>query len=193
VLSAGATLRGVVIAGDDGHGIPNARIMREARGGGASAQPANAGTVTREDGSFELDGVPAGPVSLTIAAGEFHPKIEAGITASEGAQLGPVTISLTRLAPGEEPTLELVGIGVQLTADGDTLRVLHVYPGGGGALSGIVEGDRVIAVDGLLVTDLGIDGAIAKIRGVEGTTVAITLLRGERTVPLVVVRKKLRA
>ncbi|HEX4422736.1 MAG TPA: sigma-70 family RNA polymerase sigma factor [Kofleriaceae bacterium] len=192
-LSTGATLRGTVVASDDGTPIGYARIMREAVGGGASAQPSNAGTVTRADGTFELTGLPAGPVSITIGAGEFHPKIEAGMTASDGATLGPVTIALTRLAAGEQPTIELVGVGIALAADADALVVQRVIAGGGAEAAGIVVGDHVTAVDGAPVAPLGVDGAVAKIRGVAGTTVAITLRRGDQTVQLVVQRRKLKA
>ena len=45
--------------------IAYARVMREARGGGASIEPANAGTVTRADGTFELTGIPAGPLAIS--------------------------------------------------------------------------------------------------------------------------------
>jgi hypothetical protein len=193
VVTAGATLRGRVVAAAGGAGIPYARIMRETRGGGASAQPANAGTVTRVDGSFELTGLPPGPVSITVAAGGYHPKIEAGFTAVDGAQLGPLTIALTPLAEGEQPSLELVGIGAQLSADGDSLVVGAVYPGSGAAAAGLVAGDRVIAVDGVPVDQLGLEGAVARIRGLVGTTVSVTLRRGDQSVVLVVERRKLRA
>jgi len=192
-VSAGATVRGTVVSRADGKPLPRARVMREAIGGGASAQPANAGTVTREDGTFELTGIPPGPVSLTIGAGDFHPRIEAGLTATDGATLGPLTIALAPLAPGETPTLELVGIGCQLAPDGDALRVVRVIAGGGAEAAGIVAGDHVIAVDGTPVTDLGIDGSIARIRGNPGTTVAIVIVRGDRTVPLMVERRPLKA
>jgi RNA polymerase sigma factor (sigma-70 family) len=192
-LSAGAILRGVVVASEDGKPLGYARIMREAKGGGASAQPANAGTVTRSDGTFELTGIPPGPLSISIGAGGYHPRIEAAMTAADGQTLGPITIALTRLGDGEQPTLELVGIGTALSADGDALRVDRVIAGSGAEAAGIVAGDHVIAVDGAPVAPLGVDGAVAKIRGAAGTTVAITLRRGDQTVQLVVQRRKLHA
>ncbi|MGE0549225.1 MAG: sigma-70 family RNA polymerase sigma factor [Kofleriaceae bacterium] len=192
-VTTGATLRGRVVASDDAAGLKYARVMREAPGGGASPQPANAGTVTRADGSFELTGIPPGPLSVTVAAGGFHPKVEAGMTASDGATLGPITIALTRLGEGETPSLELVGIGVKLAADGDALRVDGVFEGGGAHAAGIVMGDRIIAVDGVSVTKLGVDGSVAKIRGTIGTTVQITLSRDGKPLPLVVERRKMRA
>jgi len=192
VVTAGATLRGTVVTADGASPIAYARVRRESREGGASAQPANAGTVTRSDGTFELTGIPPGPLSVFAAAGGFHPKIEAGMTASDGGTLGPLTIALVKLAPGEQPSLELVGIGIQFAADGDTLRVDRVIAGGGAAAAGIVAGDRIVAVDGLPASDLGVDGAVAEIRGVAGTTITVTLRRGEQLVPLVVERRKLR-
>jgi hypothetical protein len=190
VVSAGATLKGIVVSAADGKPLQWARVMREAIFAGASAQPSNAGTVTRADGSFELTGLPPGPISITVAYGEFHPKIEAGITATDGAVIGPITIALTPLKPGEEPKLELVGIGVRFSADGDTLRVDAVIDGGGAQLAGIVAGDKVVRVDGTPVTELGIDGAVARIRGIAGTTVRIALARGPE---LVVERRPLKA
>jgi len=191
-VTVGGTLRGVVQAADNGQGIPYARVMREARGGGASAQPANAGTVTRADGTFELTGIPAGSISITIGADGFNPKIEAGMSVDDGGTIGPITFAMSRLVAGQEPQIELVGIGVALTADGDSLLVTKIFDGGGKA-AGIVVGDRVVAVDGASVTDLGMDGAIAKIRGVEGTTVSVTLKRDDQLVQLLVTRRKIRA
>jgi RNA polymerase sigma factor (sigma-70 family) len=193
VVSTGATLRGVVVDAADDKPLRFARVVREARSGGASVQPANAGTVTRDDGTFELTGIPPGPLSISVAAGGFHPRIEAAMTASDGAALGPLTIALTALAEGEQATVELVGIGAQLSADGDALLVGRVIAGSGAEAAGIVVGDHIVAVDGLPVAPLGVDGTIAKIRGVAGTTVAVTIRRGDQTVQLVVERRKIKA
>ncbi|HTJ44601.1 MAG TPA: sigma-70 family RNA polymerase sigma factor [Kofleriaceae bacterium] len=192
-LSAGATLRGTVVSKADGKGVPYARVMREAPGGGASAQPANAGTVTRTDGTFELTGIPPGPVSITVGAGDFHPRIEAGMTATDGAELGPITIALTPLGKDEQPTLELVGIGVALAPDGDALKVTRVIEGGGAEAAGVVVGDHIVAVDGAPVTAIGLEGAIARIRGNPGTTVVITLAREAKMIPLTIERRAIKS
>jgi protocatechuate 3,4-dioxygenase beta subunit len=191
VVDAGATVRGVVTSARDGTPIRYARVTRETFGvgAGASVQPANAGTVTRDDGSFQLTGVPAGRMSLTIAAETFNPMIVGGLLAVEGQTLGPIAIALMPL-DGKPPKLELVGIGLALVPDGDTLRVDRVFEGGSAASAGIVLGDRVSAIDGVPVTELGLDGAIAMIRGIEGTSVRIALLRAP-PVELTVVRRTL--
>jgi hypothetical protein len=190
-LSAGATLRGTVVDAGQ-HPIGYARIAREANSGGASVQPANAGTLTRPDGTFELTGIPPGPLSITVTAAGYHPRIESGMTASDGATLGPLTIALTRLAEGEQPSTELVGIGIVLVADGDELRVDRVITGGGAEAAGIVVGDRVTAIDGLPVAPLGVDGTVSRIRGVAGTPITVTVHRGDQLIQLLVTRRKLR-
>lgn len=191
-LSAGATLRGTVVDAADQRPIGHARVAREASSGGASIQPANAGTLTQPDGTFELTGIPPGPLSITITATGFNPRIESGMTASDGATLGPLTLGLTRLAEGEQPSTELVGIGIVLAADGDELRVIRVLAGGGAEAAGIVVGDRVTAIDGLPVAPLGVDGAVSRIRGIEGTTISVTVHRGDQQIPLIVTRRRLK-
>ena len=100
------------------------------------------------------------------------------MVATDGGELGPLVIPLSKIKEGEKPTLELVGIGVKLAPDGDALRVDGVFPGSGAEAAGIVTGDRLVAVDGLPVTQLGLDGAVSKIRGAVGTTVSVTVQRG---------------
>ncbi|MFT3697481.1 MAG: sigma-70 family RNA polymerase sigma factor [Kofleriaceae bacterium] len=193
VVSTGGTLIGKIVDVTTQQGIPYARVMHEGVSGGASAQPANAGTVTRADGSFELTGLPPGPVAVTVGAGNYHPKIESGMVAVDGESIGPRTITLTPLAPGEEPTLELVGIGVALAAVDDGLKVTKVIPGGGAEAAGIVDGDLVVAVDGTSAVDLGVTGAVQKIRGAAGTTITLSIKRGADVVPITCTRKPLKA
>jgi hypothetical protein len=191
-LGAGATLQGRVADAATGAPLAYARVMREGTSGGASAQPANAGTVTRTDGTFELTGIPPGPFTISIGAGEYHPRLEGGLVATEGGALGPIQIGLQKLREGEEPKLELVGIGVKLSADREALKVDMVVPESGAAAAGIVAGDHLVAVDGVPVTTLGIDGAVGRIRGVAHTKVAVTIKRGEQMLPMVVERRPLR-
>lgn len=191
-LSTGATLRGTVVDAASQRPIGHARIAREASSGGASIQPANAGTLSQPDGTFELTGIPPGALSVTITATGFNARIESGMTASDGATLGPLTVALTRLAEGEQPSTELVGIGIVFTADGDDLRVTRIIAGGGAEAAGIVVGDRVTAIDGLPVAPLGVDGAVSRIRGTEGTTITVTVRRGDQRVQLIVTRRKLK-
>jgi len=73
------------------------------------------------------------------------------------------------------------------------LRVGMVIAGSGAEAAGIVVGDRIVAVEGQAAADLGVDGAVARIRGEAGTTVELTLDRDGQQVQLAVERRKLKA
>jgi RNA polymerase sigma-70 factor (ECF subfamily) len=193
VMSPGAILRGKVVSASDGSPIARARVTREALHGGTSAQPANVATVTRADGSFELRGVPPGPVSIVVMGEGFDHKIEAGMTAREDGDLAPVQVALEPIAPGGAPKLQYVGVGISTSPDGDALRIDAVVPSGGAAAAGITVGDRIVAIDGVPVADTGEVGAVARIRGIANTTVAFLIRRADRVVTIIVTRAWLSA
>jgi carboxyl-terminal processing protease len=78
-----------------------------------------------------------------------------------------------------------------MVADGDALRVVRIVPGSGAFDAGIEFGDHIVAIDGVPVTQLGVDRAFASLRGQAGTTVTLTLRRDERYLQLVVERRLL--
>jgi carboxyl-terminal processing protease len=100
-------------------------------------------------------------------------------------------IGLKKLAEGEQPKIELVGIGVKLSPDGEAIKVEQVVPKGGADAAGIVAGDHIVAIDMIPVTTLGLDGAVARVRGVAGTKLSVSLQRGDKVETLVVERKPL--
>jgi C-terminal processing protease CtpA/Prc len=66
-----------------------------------------------------------------------------------------------------------------------------VYPGGGAAAAGVVPGDRIASIDGTPVADLGEAGAVARIRGVPNTTLALGVRRAGGVVTLVITRARI--
>lgn len=119
----------------------------------------------------------------------YHARLESSLLGRRGRALGPLTLELTRVEPGEPRRTEMVGIGVALIADRDALRVFKVDPDGSAFVAGIQYGDLIDAVDGVPVTELGIDGATARIRGTAGTTVALTMRRDGEPQHVTVVRR----
>lgn len=192
VLPRGGTLVGTVVDAKTQKPLGKARVTVEGGfGEGASALPTSSSAVTDDDGSFELSGLPPGAASVVAAAFQHNSRIVGGLQVSDGARLGPITIALTPLAEGEKPKIELAGIGAVLSAADDGLRITQLIEGGGAADAGMAVGDVITAIDGQPVLELGMNGAIQRIRGVVGTTVTLSVRRGDRVTEVVATRKKI--
>lgn len=72
-----------------------------------------------------------------------------------------------------------IGVTVTLTEDETGMKVNTVEEGGSAKEVGIRPGDVIIAVEGELIADLGMQAATARIKGEENTTVTLTVHRGE--------------
>jgi hypothetical protein len=175
--------------------VPGALVQVEGRAGAGGSVIALRGEATAgPDGRFELAGLPSRPLSILVQAEGHHARILSGLTPPEGGALGPVTVELTPVEPGEDPRVELAGIGVQFAPRGEALRIMQLVPGGGAAEVGLQVGDEILAVDGRPVSELGMDGSVQAIRGPEGSTVSLRVRRGpggapaEVTVPRRLVR-----
>lgn len=72
-----------------------------------------------------------------------------------------------------------VGVGIEVQSGEDYPRVLNAIENTPAQKSGIKPGDLVIKVDGAEVYREPLDKVVQKIRGPEGTTVKLTIRRGE--------------
>ena len=81
-----------------------------------------------------------------------------------------------------------VGITVVAAADGSQYEVRAVTKGGPAEEAGVLAGDKILAVDGAAVSEIGADEATNRIRGEAGTTVVLTLEREGETLDLTVER-----
>ncbi len=191
-LDRGGEITGRVVEAEGGAPIGGAAVSREGPMARAVIQVTNLGsTVTAADGTFTLSGLAAGPHSISVSAEHHHARIISAIQVEPGETTGPISVSLTRLAEGEDAKLELVGIGAALAADGDVLVINAVIPGGGAAEVGLAPGMRILAIDGTSVAELGFAGCIERIRGLEGTTVLLTVENEHGTRNLSVPRRKI--
>jgi predicted metalloprotease with PDZ domain len=163
-------------------------------GGGNEAVPLLATVSTDGAGRYELSGVAPGLTSVMVEAQDHHARLLAGMSVREGADL-EVNVTLSPVQEGEEPTIELAGIGAVLSTSDDVLVIVRVVEGGGAAEVGLASGDAVTSVDGTPVVDLGFGGSINRIRGPEGSTVRLGVRRrGRETVEVVdVPRRRVRA
>jgi hypothetical protein len=194
-LERGAKLVGSVRAADDRKPISGAEVHLEGHLGGAtSAAPVLVSAETDPLGAFELLGAPPGLRSIRVSARGYHSRILGPFEVPEEnrAVVGPLLVELSRTADGEEPGVELIGIGVALRPDVEWFVIEQVIAGGGAARAGLIPGDRVLAVDGVAVTVLGFQGAVQRIRGPEGTQVLLRVLREGPPSDLAVERVRIR-
>lgn len=71
------------------------------------------------------------------------------------------------------------GVGIVLGAKDKVLTVISPIEGTPGEKAGIASGDAIIKINGQDTKNMALDEAVSKIRGVEGTQVTLTVLRGQ--------------
>ncbi len=81
-----------------------------------------------------------------------------------------------------------VGIGITITREIDYLEVTEVTPGGPAEAAGFLPGDKILSIDGEDARKFNIDMAAERVRGEEGTSVTITVLRGDEELTYTVIR-----
>jgi carboxyl-terminal processing protease len=69
------------------------------------------------------------------------------------------------------------GIGILMQPVDGLIAIERVYEGGGASAAGLLVGDRIVGADGHNLAGLPTDEASSKIRGTEGTTVKLRILR----------------
>ena len=80
------------------------------------------------------------------------------------------------------------GIGAELGKDGDSLIVVNPLKGSPAEKAGLKAGDRIIAVNGDDTIGWSIEEAVSKIRGEEGTTVKLGIVRDNTPQDISIVR-----
>ena len=78
---------------------------------------------------------------------------------------------------------EFGGIGVEITVRDNMLTVVAPIEGTPADQAGILPGDRIVKIDGKLTQEMSLADAVRAMRGPKGTTMTITILRGNQTVP----------
>lgn len=170
-LSQGLRLSGIVTDAETHAPLPRARISVEGQSNQGELS-VRFDTTCDEEGRFELDGLAEGELSLHVLAEGHHSRIIGGVR----PRPGPPTLLKIALRPtqeGEDPRLELMGIGAVLSAQESVLLVGQVIPGGGAAEAGLAPGDAIVAIDGQPVVELGFVQSVQRIRGPENSRVIL--------------------
>ncbi|HEV3344170.1 MAG TPA: S41 family peptidase [Pirellulales bacterium] len=83
-----------------------------------------------------------------------------------------------------------VGLGVELKSDKGALLIVKVIPGSPAQQSGIVPGDRIVAVEGRTTSDLTTDQAANMLQGKEGSYVSVNVVTSGQQPRLLRVRRE---
>jgi carboxyl-terminal processing protease len=94
----------------------------------------------------------------------------------------------------EQLSGEYSGVGIEISEQDNTIVVRDVFADSPAARAGIQPGDVLVAVDGIPVSELGLDGVVQRVRGPEGTVVTLVIQQVGEASPLEVrlVRSKVR-
>jgi hypothetical protein len=175
-LSRGGGLAGAVVDKATRAGIAGALVQIEGAPP-SGAIPVLNQTLTDADGGFLLSGLAQNTIGIEASASGHHARLMPVPPISEGETAGPLTIELTALQPGEDAGVQLAGIGMQFQKRGDYFVVLKVIPGGGAAEMGLGPGDELTSINGLPAKPMTFADAIPLLRGPEGTTVTLGVLK----------------
>mgnify|MGYP003950549657 CR=1 FL=1 len=89
-----------------------------------------------------------------------------------------VVLAKKRLARFDQRiTGKLTGVGSKIGLVDDELTVKEVFADGPADLGGLLKDDVILAVDGFSTSGLSVSQSVDRIRGVEGTTVVLTIRR----------------
>ena len=94
----------------------------------------------------------------------------------------------------EDTTGNFVGIGIYMVKDTETNKVMVLAPikGSPAEKAGVLPGDLIISVDGVQYSADEMSVAANKIKGEEGTTVKLELLRGTETLNFELIRENIK-
>lgn len=91
----------------------------------------------------------------------------------------------------EYSTGSFSGIGVTLTQDGEKLVVLSVIPDTPAEEEGLRRGDVIFAVEGEPVSEMTIEQATGRVKGLPGTEVSITIVRDGKKMDFTLTRAEI--
>lgn len=117
----------------------------------------------------------------SIPAGDLVDGALEAMTASldpHSAYLDPEALKESELVT----TGEFGGLGIQVTQDGDTIKVISPIEGTPAERAGVQPGDLITHLDRKAITGMSLREAVHAMRGPPGTPIVLTLKRGESEV-----------
>jgi carboxyl-terminal processing protease len=84
------------------------------------------------------------------------------------------------------------GVGIEISIEDEQVVVIAPFDGSPAALAGIRSGDVIVTIDGVAVNTNALSDTIGRMRGAEGTTVKIGIMRDGIAEPLLFTLKRSR-
>jgi membrane-associated protease RseP (regulator of RpoE activity) len=194
-LEPGARIPGIVTDDATKQPIAGVALSLEGRRGDTPdlpVAPLSPEAESGPDGRFALEHVPPDAISLRARKTGYLVRLVSLGRIPEDGDTPPLAIALTPRDAGDGARFELTGIGAVLRARGAVLEIQQIVPGAGAADAGLAPGDEIVSIDGVPIAGFGFEGAIAAIRGPEGTAVALRIRRAGRETDVLVTRKLVR-
>ena len=138
------------------------------------------GVRTDAQGAFLIAAAPAGQIAVSCD----------GLWSNYSDGLRLVTLQTSQRVDVDVPVVAWsVRVGVSLASMGADIdrrtvpRLVRIQPGGPAALAGFVEGDVIVTVDGVSVSELSAGGVkVLIVHRPPGTKVKVGVTRGAKTV-----------
>lgn len=189
-MDSGGAIEGTILS-PGGSPLEGVRVSIYRGGTWAFGQGSAVGrafqSITGADGRFRLSGLPSGRFPIFA----WRPGLEQARPVFVEVEAGSTVAAEIRLAEavGEQESA-FGGIGMTLMAMGEGVGVAWVVDDGPAWEAGVRRGDRVVAIDGVAVRDLG--EATGRVRGPVGTQVILSLQRGDVPFRAVATRTEVR-
>lgn len=84
----------------------------------------------------------------------------------------------------------LIGLGIELWAEKDELRIVEVFDGSPAALAGLQAGDQIHRIGTITIADIGAKKGADLLRGPENSQVQLAISRNEQPPQMVTVTRK---
>lgn len=188
VLSRGGTLTGKVVDAETHKPIAGAVVALDA----ATTTNANSIAPGRSDesGAYALEGTPAGLFSIRVSSDGYRTRTVSGLTTRSGVPLVQ-DVELTLRGDGGADT-EMAGIGAVLMPQPRGVAISWLVPNGPAQAAGVQTGDLITRIDGTDAQGMTVADCVQRLRGPEGSRVAITVTReGAGSVEFLVTRKNI--
>jgi protocatechuate 3,4-dioxygenase beta subunit len=184
VIGRGGTVVGTVVD-DHNTAIAGADVSLDPV---SSLVAGNARTITDASGRYRLDGAPPGPFSVRAEKAGFRTRMVSSLHVSSGATLSR-DIALHALATASgDGTVEFYGIGAMIEASDDGIVLGFVGPDDPAGRAGLEEGDEVLSVDGESTETMSDTDVTERLRGEPGTSVTVSVQRGEDVIEVTMSR-----